>query len=379
MLRTYKYRLYPTNKQKRILNQTLDVCRYLYNDSLAERKSAWECDKKSISYNDQAAELTQRKKVNSYPALKQVHSQVLQDVLRRVDKAFQNFFRRVKNGEEPGYPRFKSENRYDSFTYPQSGFELNGNHLFLSKIGSIKVKLHREIPKNAVIKTCTIEREVDLWYVCFSVELKLPAASTKEIKAAVGIDMGLNHMMTLSNGEVIDNPRHLKKTEKKLAKHQRRLSRKKRGSKNRGKQKKKVAHIHKQIVNQRKDMHHKLSRMLVNNYDLIVFEDLKVKNMVKNPHLAKSISDAGWEQLTRFTSYKAEEAGSVVVEVNPDGTSQECCVCKHKEHLTLAQRTFRCSNCGNEMDRDVNAAINILNRGLENNEITAGTAGRAAA
>lgn len=392
MKRTYKFRLYPDKSQLQMLEQTLNTCRHLYNDSLAERRDAYSNSGRIISYHSQTVALPSKKEENPY--LPYVHSQVLQDVLRRVDKAFKNFFRRVKsknengNGERPGYPRFKGRNRYDSFTYPQSGFKIEGNskRLVLSKIGSIKIKLHRQIPNNATIKICTIRRDVDQWYACFSVELpdstiSVPKRGIKEIKNAVGIDLGLDSIATLSNGIKIGNPRWLSESEKKLAKEQRRLSRTKKGSNNRNKQRIKVAKTHRRIKNQRRDFHHKLSRQLINNYDLVVFEDLSIDNMIKNPYLAKSISDAGWSQLIRFTSYKAEDAGSWSISINPNGTTQECCICgeKNLEQLSLAQRTFKCSNpnCGNVMDRDENASINIRNRGLEKLGFTAGTAGRA--
>jgi len=315
-------------------------------------------ERKWLTYHDQATALPRMKEDN--PFLLQVHSQVLQDTLRRVDKSFKNFFRRVKNGEKPGYPRFKGYWRYDSFTYPQSGFRLDGK-LWLSKIGGISIRLHRKIPEDAVIKTCTVRRDVDRWYACFSVEL--PDVKVKKpIEKAVGVDVGLTSIVTLSTGEKIKPPKFLRKSEKKLAREQRRLSRKKKGSKNRLKQRIKVAKLYRKIREQRVDFNHKLSRKLVDNYDLIAFEDLRIKNMLQNHHLAKSISDAGWSQLQSFTTYKAEEAGKYVGFVTPSGTSQECSSCKAMMELSLANRTFRCDDCGSVIDRDHNAAINILKR-----------------
>lgn len=377
MNRTYKYRLYPTKKERETLKGTLNTCRHLYNDSLDDRKFVYDNSGESISYYDQSIALPSRKKDNPY--LPQVQSQVLQDVLRRLDKAFKSFFRRVKNGEKPGYPRFKGINRYDSFTYPQSGFKIVDKRLELSKIGSIKIKLHRPIPDDAIVKTCTIRRDVDQWYACFSVEIPDNPKPRKKIDSSIGIDLGLNSIATLSTGEKIQNPHWLRESEKRLAKEQRRLSRKKKKSKNRNKQRIKVAKTHRKIRNQRRDFHHKLSRKLVDGYDLVVFEDLNVNGMVRNPYLAKSILDAGWNELTRFTSYKAEWASSFVEFVNPNGTSQECCICGTRVSMPLSKRTFECPNCGNVMDRDENASINIENRGLEKIGIdfTAGTAGRA--
>jgi putative transposase len=290
---------------------------------------------------------------------------VLQDILIRLDKAFKNFFRRVNRGEKPGYPRFKSKDRFNSFTFPQSGFKIKRGKVILSKICAIKLIQHREIPKEGKIKTCAIKRDVDQWYASFVVELPDVKIEKKEIKSAVGVDVGLNEIATLSTGEKIQNPQWFRKSEKKLAKEQRKLSRKKKGSENRKKQKVNVAKVHRKIRNQRKDFHHKLSRELVNRFDLIVFEDLKIKNMVKNRYLAKSISDAAWNELVSFVSYKAEEAGKIVELVNPNGTSQLCSSCGMEVKKSLAVRMHHCPYCGLVMDRDKNAAINILNRGLE--------------
>jgi putative transposase len=363
MKKTYKYRIYPTKGQESILIEWLNTCRILYNQSLSERKEAYECDKTSINYYDQANALREAKKTNEW--LKNVHSQVLQDVLKRLDKSFQNFFRRVKNGEKPGYPRFKSEDRFNSFTFPQSGFKIKEGRLILSKIGAITLIQHRKIPEEGIIKTCAIKRDVAQWYVTFVVELPDVERGKGEIKSIVGIDLGLNKIATLSNGEKIDNPRWLRESERKLAKEQRKLSRKKKGSNNRKKQKTVVATVHRKIRNQRSDFHHKISKKLVADYDLIVFEDLKVKNMVKNKYLAKSISDAGWNELVSFVSYKAVEAGKVVELVNPNGTSQLCSSCGMEVKKSLAVRIHRCPYCGLVMNRDENAALNILNRGLE--------------
>jgi putative transposase len=342
----------------------LETCRILYNNALQDRKEAYEQDKVTLNYCDQANTLPEAKKGDE--CLAGVHSQVVQDVLKRLDKAFQNFFRRVKAGEKPGYPRFRGYDRYDSFTYPQSGYKVEAGKLVLSKIGTIKIKQHRAIPIDANVKTCAIKREGNQWYAVFSVELPNASTLPAPIKNAVGIDLGIKELITLSTGEKVDNPKWLRASERKLAKEQRRLSRKRKGSANRKKQKLGVQKVHRKITNQRKDYHHKLSNELVRNYDLIVFEDLKIRNMVKNRFLAKSISDASWGQLVSFVTYKAEEAGTVIELVNPRGTSQECSSCGEIVQKTLAVRVHKCPHCGLVMDRDENAALNILNRGLEN-------------
>jgi len=214
----------------------------------------------------------------------------------------ENFFR------GSGYPRFKGRNRYDSFTYPQSGFELEDGKFILSKIGNIKIILHRDIEGR--IKTCTIKRDVDQWYAIFTVEIGRPIQ--KHIETMIGIDVGLTDLLALNNGEMIKPPKFLRESELKLGKEQRRLAKKKLRSNNRKDQKIVVAKVHRRIRNQRKDFAHKTARNLVKRFDLIAFEDLQIKNMVKNHHLAKSIMDAGWYQLQTLTASKAEEAGKQV-------------------------------------------------------------------
>ena len=365
MKRTYKFRVYPTTQQKTTLTQWLTTCRFLYNNSLAERRNQWQTHQHSVTYCEQASQLIDAKQTN--PFLREIHSQVLQDVLRRLDTTFKNFFSRIKKGEKAGYPRFKGKYRYDSFTYPQSGFALDyqKKKLRLSKIGCITIKLHRPIPTEGVIKTCTIKRDVDHWYACFAVELPDPdPESQRKIQKAIGVDVGLKNLLTLTNGDTINNPRWLRNSEKKVANAQRRKDRKVKGSNNRHKQNKKVAQLHRKIRHQRKDFHHKLSRKLVDSYDLIVYENLQIANMVKNHHVAKSISDAGWGQLMCFTEYKAEEAGTLVEYVSAYNTTQLCSKCGKLVPKTLATRIHSCPYCGLVVARDHNSAITILSRSI---------------
>jgi putative transposase len=227
---TYQYRLYPTNEQATLFTQWLTTCRLLYNTSLAERRAAWTTAHRSVTYTEQATHLKAAKTTTPYVSA--VHLQVLQDVLRRLDKTFKNFFKRVKNGEKAGYPRFKGRNRYDSFTYPQSGFALDATKkkLVLSKIGEVNIKYHRPIPADGVIKTCTIKRDVDHWYACFTVELPerhpLPPS---DITTAIGVDVGLTHLLALNNGEMIENPRWLRSSEKNWQKSNENFHGKRRG------------------------------------------------------------------------------------------------------------------------------------------------------
>ncbi len=369
----YTCRLYPTRKQQACLQWTLDRARELYNAALQERRDAYRMAGKSITYYDQANQLPEIKQDRE--EYQDIHSQVLQDVLRKVDKAFKAFFARCKRGDTPGFPRYKGRNQFDSFTYPQAGFSLtHDSRVCFSKIGSIKVKLHREIKRT--VKTCTIKREGECWYVVFACEVEHePLEDSDE---AVGIDLGLLHFATLSTGETIENPRYYREAEKKLKHLQQVLSRKKRGSTRRKKAIKALAKAHRKVTNQRKDFLHKTSRKLINSYGLIVFEELQPTNMSKRPKpkqdengvylpngasakggLNKSIVDAGWGMFQQFCLYKAANAGRTVLLVNPKYTSQVCSGCGSIVKKELSERWHSCE-CGCSLDRDHNAAVNIL-------------------
>ena len=359
--KTYKYRLYPTTTQKRALQASLDACRWAYNKTLEIRKEAWGKEQKSLSLYDTNRLLIQWKKDN--PDLNNAHSQCLQNAQLRVDLAFKAFFRHVKAGEKPGYPRFQGFDRYDSFTFPQSGFSLIGDKVKLSKIDSIKVCKHRNI--EGAIKTLTIRRtSTGKWYACFSCEI-IPKPLRK-VKKVVGIDVGLESFATFSTGEKIKNPRFFRTDETKLAKIQRRLSKAEKGSFDRKKQRKKIAHCHERIANRRKDFAHQLSRELVNKYQVIAFEKLNIKNMRENGFkgIRKSIGDVAWSQFMQFTTYKAEYAGRQVMYVDPRNTSKRCSRCGQIVEKKLSDRVHHCS-CGLVLNRDHNAAINILALGLQ--------------
>jgi len=342
------------------MEQTLEICRWVYNETLAMRKNAWEQEQRSISYYESKRQIPLWKK--EHPEFSSVYSQVLQDISMHVDLAFKAFFRRVKAGENPGYPRFKGKGRYDSFTYPQYGFNLNGDRLHLSKIGDVRIVLHR--PIEGTIKTLTIRRSsTGKWYACFSVEYDPSPTPQKEM--TVGIDVGLESFATLSNGEKIENPRFFRTDEKALAKAQRKLSKAEKGTPERKKARKIVAHAHERIANRRLNFAHQTSRQLVNRFGTIVFEDLNITNMQKNHCLAKSIADVAWNMFITITQSKAEEAGSRVIRVNPRNTSQMCSRCGMIVKKTLSDRIHSCPHCGLAMDRDQNAAINILRLGLQ--------------
>lgn len=366
--KTYKYRLCPTKAQQDTLERHISLCRWLYNHFLEQRRQGYKKNKIRITCYDQIKEIPLLKKEK--PELREVYSQTLQDVARRLDKAFQGFFRRVeanKNGkkkQKPGYPRFKGHWRYDSLVYPQAGFELKDNKLNLSKLGPLKIKLHRPIEGNT--KTLTIRRtNTNKWYACFSVETKQVLPEKKAIKQMVGLDVGLTSFLTTDTGDKTDNPKYLTKSEHKLSKIQRRHSRKKLKSNNRSKSRQKVAKLHERIANQRVDFLHKLSRHLVNNFQLIAFEQLNIKGMRKNKYLSKSISDASWGRFLQQLTYKAAEAGIWAVGVNPKHTSQTCSGCHTPVKKTLATRRHKCLLCGLTIDRDTNAARNILQLALQ--------------
>jgi putative transposase len=390
-IKAYKYRIDVNTTTAEQLQWVLDRARELYNAALAERKEAWRIAGKSISYYEQKRDLIEIKEVIR-PEYQEIASHVLQDVILRIKRAYDNFFRHVKNGEKPGFPRFKGRNWYDSFTYPDgAGWKLTveeqdvhgkkklKGQLSLSKIGTVKVILHRAI--EGKIKTLTIKREGEHWYAVFTCEVeaeKLPVSHED-----VGIDLGVTHFAALSNGEFLDHPRYFRRAEKKLAKAQQALSRKKRGSGRRAKAVKCVAKQHHKIRNQRKDFQHKESRKLVNRYQMIVFEDLQTKNLTKAPTpkqdehgnylpngasakagLNKSILDAGWSTFTEMVSVKAASAGRTVLFVNPFMTSQLCSGCGAVVKKDLSERWHSCP-CGTELDRDTNSAKLILNLGYK--------------
>lgn len=305
------------------------------------------------------ARLALLKKESEY--LLRVHSQVLQDVLHRVDRAFDAFFRRVKNGETPGYPRFRGRGWYDSFTFPQwgNGAKLKDGRLVLSKIGTVRICKDR--PLQGTPKTCTIIRKADGWYATIACEVAPnPLSPTGE---AVGIDLGVESFVTLSNGERIDNPRFYRRTERRLKTAQRRLSRRKKGSNRRRKARRLLAKAHLKVKRTRLDFHHKVALDLISRFDHIVVEDLNISGMVKNHPLAKSISDVGWGAFLNVLVAKAANAGRTVEKVNPAWTSQLCSGCGQKVPKKLSQRWHSCPYCGCELHRDHNAALNILNKG----------------
>jgi len=393
-IKAYKFRLYPTRAQEQTLFWTLTRCRELYNAALTERRDAYDIHvRQHPNYYDEPTrkQLTKEHAVSYYeqkrdlPDIKAqlrqeyqaMHSQVLQNVLERLDKAFKAFFRRVKAGETPGYPRILGRNRYTSFTFPQSGFSLTHDHrVCLSKVGTIKAVFHR--PIEGTIKTCTIKYEAGQWYAIFSCEGE-QANPLPVVESEVGIDLGITHFAALSNGQFIESPRHYRKAQADLKRKQQALSRKKRGSHRREKARKAVAKAHRKVANQRRDFHHKQAKKLVQEHQVIVFEDLQLTNLVRRPKgkqdeegtylpngaaakggLNKSILDNGLGQFVQIVSHKAACAGRAVYKVNPSNTSQVCSACGKKgPKKDLSERVHVCPFCGVVLDRDTNAAVNI--------------------
>jgi len=367
MIKSYKFRIFPSKKQIRILNQHLEECRWLYNYCIEERREAWKKNKKSLNYFDQQNKLVELKRNRT--SLNNVYSQVLREAVKRVDLAFKGFYRRVKNGEKPGYPRFKGKNRYNSFTYPQHGFSVKKKSIQLSKIGVIKAKITLDIEDiEGKLKTCTIKRSpTGKWYVILTCEFD-PKPLPKNDKI-IGIDVGVKHFAVLSDGTKVENPKFILKEEKNLSKAQRKLSRLTKDTKEWEKQRRVVARIYERITWKRWDFIHKLSREIVNKYGIIVIEDLNVDKMVRKKRrkrlLSKLILDAAWKDFCHKLAYKAEWAGRQVVAVSPEYTSQTCSECEFRQKMPLNKRKFVCRNCNFEADRDYNAARNIERLGRQ--------------
>lgn len=367
VIRTYKLRLYPTSAQVTSLEKFLDQCRWVYNKTLEYRRDSWKNNKKSISLYDSIKMIKKWKKNNSDLA-KFSHSQCLQNASSRVNLAFQAFFRRVKSGEAPGYPRFRGRDRYDSFTFPQSGFKLDRDNdlLRVSKVGKIKIVNHRKL--KGTVKNLIIRRANYKWYAYFVCEKNAETLPTNSNQ--IGIDLGVSSFYTDNNGNAVANPKFLSKFINDILRLQRKMSlaRNSRNWKLYRKYKKALNKKYERLVNSRTDFAHKLSRKIINENQVICVEDFNIKQMTQKQtsykNLRKSILDCAWNQFTQFLSYKAEEAGRDLIRVNPRNTTKMCSKCGVLVPKPLSQRKHIC-NCGCSLDRDHNAAINILRLGLK--------------
>ncbi|HEY7339686.1 MAG TPA: transposase [Ktedonobacterales bacterium] len=357
--RAYKYKLTPTPDQECQLEEVLWQCRRLYNTALEQRITRWKQHSVTVSQYEQEAELKDlRADMAEYGA---IHSHILQDVLARLDKTYQAFFRRVKErkaGQTPGFPRFQGRNRYHSFTFKEygNGARLDNGFLVLSKIGRITLRWSR--PMEGTPKTVTISCEADGWYVCFSCA-DVPIQPLPATGQGIGIDLGIESFATLADGTMIHNPRCYRRAERRLKTAQRTVARRKKGGNRRRKAVKLLAKAHLAVKRQRADFQHKTALQLVRDYDVIYHEDLQTANMLKNHHLAKSIQDAGWSQLLNILSAKAAYAGRRVVAVPPAYTSQVCSGCGVVVKKGLSVRWHACPDCDASLHRDHNAAKNI--------------------
>lgn len=361
MLLSYKFRLYPNNAQRQALDRIVEIHRQLYNAALQERRMAWQKRKMSLYYSDQANQLKELRKFDEDAAWLNYSS--IQQTLRRLDKAFRAFFRRVRAGEKPGYPRYKGKRWYKSVCYVYGdGIRLKEGRLYVQNVGLVRLFQHRAIPDDAKNKMVVLKRDnLGNWYVIF--QLELPDLEAEDIIGPdVGIDMGLLSFATLSSGEHIDNPRWFRASEEKLAVLQRRRARCQRGSRKYRELTRQIRSLHEHIANQRRDFHHKVSTELVRRFGFIAVEDLNVNGLCRS-HVAKSMGDAGWGYFLAMLSYKAANAGKTVIEVNPNNTSQACSGCGCIVQKPLSERLHICPHCGLTLDRDVNAALNILSRG----------------
>jgi putative transposase len=388
MRRTYAFRLRPTARQYFALAACVEAHRELYNAALQERRDAWAHSKTSIGYRGQSAQLTEIRATRPDQAVWSFSSQ--QATLRRLNKAFASFFRRVRTGTsgvKPGYPRFKGAPRFDSVEWPRDGdgarWLAEQRRVYLQGIGQVKVHLHR--PAQGRVKTIQIKRQGRRWMLVLSCD-DVPTNHLSANGRQVGIDVGVRRFATTSDGQCIDNPRWARAAAARLTAAQQRLQRARHRSKNRERKRETVAARHRKIANQRRDFHHKQARSLVERYDLLAVEDLEVANMLRratpvpDPHnpgqylpnnaraksgLSRSISDAGWSQFISILRAKAEEAGRTCIEVDPRHTSDRCENCGHAapENRTT-QAVFACKRCSHRSQADEHAARNILRAGL---------------
>jgi putative transposase len=355
-----KYRVYPTKEQQHLLAIQFGHARYVYNQALANRKAYYKLTGKGLSTHDTITNLVVEKGNTEW--LKEADSQVLQQKLRDLDTAYKNFFQKRAK-----YPKFKSKRGKNTIRYPQR-VKFSDSCTYLPKVGWVKTVFHR--PLIGTQKSVTVSRTKTGKYfvsVLCEYELEIP----ENTNPSVGIDLGLTHFAILSNGEKVASPRHLREAEKRLAKAQKRLSRKKKGSANRAKARIKVARLHEQIANQRKDFLHKLSHNITSRFGFVALEDLHVAGMVKNHCLAKSISDSGWGAFVTMCGYKANLSGGYLYQIGRFfPSSKTCSNCGYiNSNLQLSDRDWLCPECSTTLDRDINAAVNILA------QATAGVAG----
>jgi len=354
MVRTYKYRLRPTKKQGHLLDRLLAQMQTVYNDALNERREAWKRSRRSVTYVQQWNRMRdERHRLSDEMGM--LNATSIQQMLRRVDKAYQSFYK-----GRAGHPRFKNVKRFRSVEYrPGDGCQLTADRLYIQHVGQIKVVSHREIPGGATVKHVVIKRTLGKWYVCLMLELP-DVVPVQSDRPDVGIDVGLYHLLALSDGAIIDNPRWLRNNLADLRVAQRRMSRRKRGGSNRRKAAQQVAVLHEKVANSRREFWHQTTRRIVNTYGNIAIEDLSLAFMTRNGNLSLSAHDAALGAFRSMIEYKAESAGTQIVAVGAARTSQICSGCGSVVVKSLSVRSHHCPDCGLVLDRDVNAACNIL-------------------
>src|SRR5258706_929537 len=367
MILTYKYRLLPTKRQHVGLLSILESQRQLYNAALEERIGFYKKTGKTRTYIDQCKGLSEWRQSDLDASA--TSSNLQRWTLKRLDDAFNGFFRRVKNKNgKAGFPRFRGFGWWSSFGFKElGGLRFDGKRLrFKGLPGVLKVHLHRQLPKNSEIKTCVFTKNDKGWSICLQVEVRCRPSRVSD--RSIGIDVGISHLATLSTGDHIPNARIAKRSEHRLRLKQRALARCKRNSKRRQKIRRQVTRHYSKIKNTRRTYLHQVSRQLVNNYDLIAVEKLNIKGLVQG-RLAYSVYDASWGILNKMLCYKAERAGARYIEVDPKYTSQDCSKCGTRVPKALSVRVHECTSCGEVLDRDVNAARNVLHRAVVSPEV----------
>jgi putative transposase len=369
MILTYRYRLLPSKRQHRALTSLLETQRQLYNAGLEERIDCYRKTGKNRTFIDQCKALTACRhdlvEMGAFPVNLQRWT------LKRLDEAFQGFFRRAKARHgKAGFPRFRGKGWWDSFGFAEfSGIRFDGKRLrFAGMCGGLKVHLHRALPEDADIRSCVFRRDGRGWHVSFAVAIE--AAEKRTVATMVGIDLGLKVFAYCSDGVILPNQQIARRAQKELRRRQRALARCKRGSKRRRKVRARLAQLHRKIANTRNRWLHQQSAALVKRADLIAVEDLNVQNMIKHPTLARSIADASWSKFLSMLAYKAEKAGGHLIRIDPRNTSQRCSGCAELVLKLLAVRTHSCPSCDLVIDRDWNASLNILRAGMPAGWIT---------